>query len=43
MHVPDEVTPGAGQPVAIAGAALRFPGASDPFSIQVQQEPDNMA
>jgi enediyne polyketide synthase len=32
MHVPDEVTTGAGQPVAIAGAALRFPGASDPFS-----------
>ena len=32
MHVPDEVTTGAGQPVAIAGAALRFPGASDPLS-----------
>jgi hypothetical protein len=32
MHVPDQVFTGPGQAVAIAGAALRFPGASDPAS-----------
>ena len=32
MHVPDEVLTGGGQPVAITGAALRFPGAFDPSS-----------
>jgi enediyne polyketide synthase len=30
MHVPDEVNAGPGQAAAIIGAALRFPGASDP-------------
>lgn len=32
MHVPGEAAPGTGQAVAIVGAALRFPGASDPSS-----------
>ena len=32
MHVPDEATADPGQPVAITGAALRFPGAADPWS-----------
>jgi enediyne polyketide synthase len=32
MHVPDRSTADPGQPVAITGAALRFPGASDPWS-----------
>jgi enediyne polyketide synthase len=32
MHVPDEANIGPGQSVAIIGAALRFPGASDPSS-----------
>ena len=32
MHVPDEANIGPGQAVAIIGAALRFPGASDPSS-----------
>src|ERR1700733_10924591 len=32
MHVPDEVNTGLVQAVAIVGAALRFPGASDPAS-----------
>lgn len=32
MHVPDQATAEPGQPVAITGAALRFPGASDPWS-----------
>src|ERR1700743_962449 len=32
MHVPDNVMTGAGQAVAIIGAALRFPGATDPLS-----------
>jgi enediyne polyketide synthase len=32
MHVPGEAGPGAGHAVAIVGAALRFPGASDPSS-----------
>jgi enediyne polyketide synthase len=32
MHVPDQAFTGPGQAVAIAGAALRFPGASDPAS-----------
>jgi enediyne polyketide synthase len=30
MHVPDEANCGPGEAVAIIGAALRFPGASDP-------------
>jgi enediyne polyketide synthase len=32
MYVPDQATADCGQPVAITGAALRFPGASDPWS-----------
>jgi enediyne polyketide synthase len=32
MHVPDEANIGSAQAVAIIGAALRFPGASDPSS-----------
>ena len=32
MHVPDEANIGPGESVAIIGAALRFPGASDPSS-----------
>lgn len=32
MHVPGEAGPGTGHAVAIVGAALRFPGASDPAS-----------
>jgi enediyne polyketide synthase len=32
MHVPGEAEPGTGHAVAIVGAALRFPGASDPSS-----------
>jgi hypothetical protein len=32
MHVPDEANIGPGESVAIVGAALRFPGASDPSS-----------
>lgn len=32
MHVPDEANIGPGQAIAIVGAALRFPGASDPSS-----------
>ena len=32
MHVPDEANIGSGQAIAIVGAALRFPGASDPSS-----------
>lgn len=32
MHDPDEANTGHGQAVAIVGAALRFPGASDPAS-----------
>ncbi len=32
MHDPDEANTGRGQAVAIVGAALRFPGASDPAS-----------
>ncbi|MGH3296331.1 MAG: polyketide synthase [Trebonia sp.] len=32
MHVPDEAIVGPGESVAIIGAALRFPGASDPSS-----------
>ncbi|HTR93699.1 MAG TPA: polyketide synthase [Trebonia sp.] len=32
MHVPGEAGPGTGHAVAIVGAALRFPGASDPSS-----------
>jgi enediyne polyketide synthase len=32
MHVPDQATADPGQPVAITGAALRFPGAADPWS-----------
>src|ERR1700761_5532952 len=32
MRVPDQASTAAGQAVAIAGAALRFPGASDPAS-----------
>src|SRR5580692_4283176 len=32
MHIPDEANIGSVQAVAIVGAALRFPGASDPSS-----------
>src|ERR1700722_12629740 len=32
MHVPAEANIGPGESVAIVGAALRFPGASDPSS-----------
>jgi enediyne polyketide synthase len=32
MHVPDQANNSPAQPVAIAGAALRFPGAADPAS-----------
>ena len=32
MHVPAEANIGPGESVAIIGAALRFPGASDPSS-----------
>lgn len=30
MHLPEEANFGPGEAVAIVGAALRFPGASDP-------------